>query len=113
MIAELPILHDLSTPIPEELNRVQRRQLRLYLWRQNPCCTYCHRKLPYRHFTLDHFKPISLGGRHVESNLVLCCELCNRAKADQSTATFMERLEIALATVRRMIEADAGFPATT
>jgi len=109
---ELPILHDLSTPIPEELNRVQRRQLRLLLWREDPRCRYCNRKLGYKHYTLDHLKPISLGGRHVESNLVLCCELCNRAKAGQSTETFLKRLEMALSTVRRLIEADAGFPAT-
>ena len=43
------------------------------LWR----CAYCGRVGD----TLDHVVPKSQGGEDLPSNLVVCCEPCNRRKA--------------------------------
>ena len=40
-------------------------------------CIYCSKLAT----TLDHIIPKSSGGQHLQSNLVGCCESCNRSKA--------------------------------
>lgn len=46
-------------------------------------CEYCGQPNDGTHpFNLDHRIPLALGGRHELSNLVICCEPCNRAKRD-------------------------------
>lgn len=43
-------------------------------------CPYCGCELRGDIVALDHMDPIALGGRHVESNLIACCQLCNWRK---------------------------------
>lgn len=49
-------------------------------------CYYCTRSFQedpeFR--SLDHLIPLSRGGSHELSNLVLCCIKCNNAKADMT-----------------------------
>jgi len=47
-------------------------------------CFYCNQQVPYEAATLDHRTPRSQGGKSNDRNLVLCCLLCNRAKADRT-----------------------------
>lgn len=47
------------------------------------CCAYCKRSfsdLKSNKIHLDHFIPISQGGSHVESNLLVTCSTCNISK---------------------------------
>jgi hypothetical protein len=54
---------------------------------QGQVCFYCGRHISLRKFfsslrygTVDHFIPVSLGGRDNVSNVVLACGRCNRRK---------------------------------
>jgi len=40
--------------------------------------------------TLDHFQPVSKGGKDTVDNLRLCCTKCNREKADEYPITVAE-----------------------
>ena len=47
-------------------------------------CFYCHTPFPDPAVaTLDHYLPWCLSHRNDKYNLVLACESCNNAKADQ------------------------------
>jgi 5-methylcytosine-specific restriction endonuclease McrA len=50
--------------------------------RDNKQCQYCAKVLTYDEQTLDHIVPESKGGKATWENLVLCCQPCNRFKAD-------------------------------
>jgi 5-methylcytosine-specific restriction endonuclease McrA len=43
-------------------------------------CAYCGNRIPRKNRTLDHVVPLSKGGRHSVSNLVMACRSCNSAK---------------------------------
>jgi hypothetical protein len=43
-------------------------------------CAYCEDPLTDDTRTLDHYIPVSLGGRNVLGNLRLCCRQCNARK---------------------------------
>lgn len=62
---------------------------------QSSSCHYC--QLPStemgRGFHVDHYIPLSAGGEHVLSNLVMCCEMCNRAKWNHSPAKYEQWLQ--------------------
>lgn len=79
---------------------LSRRAYKLYrdkLWRRNPHCAYCGRGVKLAVATLDHVVPRSQGGADTPSNLVLCCELCNKAKASRSLAEWHADISNALA----------------
>lgn len=44
--------------------------------------------------SIDHFMPLSLGGSNDDSNLVIACLGCNRAKGNQHPDVFMLGLRI-------------------
>jgi len=50
------------------------------LQRDNFTCQYCGRSAPEVKLEVDHIKPRALGGRDSKSNLVTCCQSCNRGK---------------------------------
>jgi len=57
-------------------------------------CTYCQITLSHKTATIDHVKPRSKGGfRKSLSNLVLCCQPCNEAKANKPVSEFGDRLQ--------------------
>lgn len=43
-------------------------------------CVYCNAK---RHLQLDHFWPVSLGGKDNIDNLVTSCQSCNLTKSNK------------------------------
>lgn len=47
-------------------------------------CQYCGAKRPIAELTYDHVVPRAQGGKTVWSNIVTCCEDCNRRKANRT-----------------------------
>lgn len=47
--------------------------------RQPKACHWCGKKCA-KEFHVDHYVPLSKGGEHVESNLVIACPSCNLRK---------------------------------
>lgn len=43
-------------------------------------CFWCECEFIPKELTIDHFIPLSRGGGHTISNIVACCERCNREK---------------------------------
>jgi 5-methylcytosine-specific restriction endonuclease McrA len=54
-------------------------------------CAYCKKAL---RLGMDHFVPLSRGGRHVISNLVPCCRSCNCSKNNSDPFEWMESRSI-------------------
>ncbi len=52
--------------------------------RDNYTCQYCGRKFPSSKLTYDHVIPKSRGGETSWTNIVTCCEECNRKKGDRT-----------------------------
>ena len=63
-------------------NRSQRGpQIRQYIYdKANGRCELCGRKLLFDKMTLDHIKPLAMGGRDEIANLQCSCKACNTAK---------------------------------
>lgn len=51
-------------------------------------CGYCGCTLDFESFTADHILPRSKGGGNEISNLLPCCNPCNRSKAARSIEEF-------------------------
>jgi len=49
--------------------------------RDKHTCVYCGSR---KKLTIDHVVPVSKGGRHIDSNLVTCCNSCNLSKGDKT-----------------------------
>lgn len=61
----------------------QEKRLALYL-RDGLACAYCGNTLENgAQLTLDHVVPFSLGGSHHQSNVVTCCDLCNKSMGNR------------------------------
>jgi HNH endonuclease len=56
--------------------------------RADQLCEYCHasEQWQYVRFTVDHVRPLSLGGVDDLENLALACFHCNRRKTNRLTA---------------------------
>ena len=52
----------------------------------------CGRKILYNDMTLDHIKPLALGGEDNTNNLQCTCESCNLFKGSVLPDDFMERI---------------------
>lgn len=56
-------------------------ELKSKLLKQRRSCYYCHkRRKPEEVFEVDHIVPIIRGGTNHETNLIVACRKCNRAK---------------------------------
>lgn len=55
-------------------------------------CPYCGVTMKSREKTLDHINPISRGGVHSLSNVVVCCRRCNSLKRDLGLVPFLAML---------------------
>lgn len=62
------------------------------LLRRSDICHYCKCSLNDKSATLDHIIPKAKGGTMAYENVVLCCEPCNKRKADMSYWKFMATL---------------------
>ena len=56
-------------------------------------CQYCGARKPTDELTYDHVIPRSRGGRTTWTNIVTCCESCNRHKADRTPGEAGMRLQ--------------------
>lgn len=56
-------------------------------------CHYCGASTPKKRRTADHVTPLSRGGPHSVSNLVMACQACNATKGDRTKEEFMEMRE--------------------
>ena len=56
-------------------------------------CGYCGKKIAEKKLTIDHIVPVSKGGQTTLTNLVLCCEPCNRTKRDMTPAEWLDFLD--------------------
>lgn len=53
-------------------------------------CAYCPRIISALDFRVDHEEPVSRGGSLGLSNLVLCCDVCNREKGELTATEYRE-----------------------
>lgn len=66
----------------------QEKRLAIYL-RDGLACAYCgHSVEDGAALTLDHCKPHSKSGSNHETNLVTCCERCNKSRGTRSVSSF-------------------------
>lgn len=54
-------------------------------------CYYCNFSTPEDKRTLDHVVPLSKGGLHSASNIVMACLSCNSTKKDLNLNEFLEK----------------------
>ncbi len=57
-------------------------------------CELCGRKILLDDMTLDHIKPLSMGGVDNVENLACACEPCNLFKRNMLPDTFHERFSL-------------------
>ncbi len=62
--------------------------------RANGKCELCGRKILFVDMTLDHVKPLSMGGEDNVNNLSCTCEPCNFFKGNILPDTFFERISL-------------------
>lgn len=66
----------------------QSSRLAIYL-RDGLACCYCgHAVEDGASLSLDHVKPHSKGGSNDATNLVTCCERCNKSRGNRPVRTF-------------------------
>lgn len=58
------------------------------LYQNTKVCYWCNNKLIKNDIHLDHYLPLSKGGRHTISNLVLACSSCNLSKSSKDPIIF-------------------------
>ena len=71
-------------PVPPPPSRIKKIKQRIWNSLKVKACYYCH--APFRLFddaTLDHVKPLSLGGKSTKDNMVLACKTCNGEKGNK------------------------------
>lgn len=56
-----------------------------------PVCFYCKHETPRELRTIDHKTPLSKGGGHIASNLVMACWACNCSKRDLNEQEFKSK----------------------
>jgi 5-methylcytosine-specific restriction endonuclease McrA len=76
-----------ETAQPGDLSRSKQKVLRA----QATHCFYCAKELTARNRTIDHVIPLSRGGRHDTSNVVVACRSCNISKQDAMLSEWRAR----------------------
>lgn len=73
----------------------KKRSSRLKLLAGRPWveCHYCGEHLTEATMTLDHVKPVALGGKNALHNLVPACETCNLMKANIPYPVFLRQVQ--------------------
>lgn len=59
------------------------------LYKNSTNCYWCNKELIKNDTHLDHFMPLSKGGKHTISNLVLSCSKCNLKKGAKDPLEFL------------------------
>lgn len=65
------------------------------LFAEAKVCPYCNVEMSPRVKELDHVMPLSKGGKHSITNVVVCCRPCNRAKAARLPVNALDRRAVA------------------
>ena len=55
-------------------------------------CVLCGRKITYNNMTMDHIKPLAMGGEDSVENLQCTCSACNLFKGSVLPEDFLERV---------------------
>ena len=76
-------LHD-GTVTAAAIVRIQTERL---------CCPYCGKGLNESNRHIDHMNPVSKGGLHSVSNLIMCCDRCNVSKSDKSFDEWLGQID--------------------
>lgn len=64
-------------------------------------CQYCNHRIPEDSRTADHIIPLTKGGIHSASNIMMACHSCNSAKAAKTPAEYAQLvLDRAVAEMR-------------
>jgi len=63
--------------------------VKLLLEEQGGACPYCFRDLEFTGINLDHYIPLSRGGKHCDSNIQLTCPPCNSKKRAKDPVEFL------------------------
>jgi 5-methylcytosine-specific restriction endonuclease McrA len=58
-------------------------------------CIYCGCEVGERDKSIDHIKPLAVGGAHCRFNLAVCCRRCNLVKGPRSVGFLARRLALA------------------
>jgi hypothetical protein len=61
------------------------------LKRHDFCCLYCKEKLKPNKWHLDHYIPLSLGGKNESKNLASACSTCNLMKGAIEPQSFLRK----------------------
>jgi len=71
------------------IRRKSYKQVRDWLYDERKgFCEYCKIKIPKDTATVDHAKPLSLGGYNKRTNYVLSCQPCNSKKGSMTKEQF-------------------------
>lgn len=57
-------------------------------------CHYCRAVAPGTDMQVDHVVPMSKGGDHDVSNLVVCCSKCNKSKKDKLPEVWLSQINL-------------------
>ncbi len=66
-------------------------ELAAWTSQQKKVCYWCGAKCP-KNFHLDHYEPLSRGGKHTKENFVIACANCNLRKHAQDPIAFANRV---------------------
>ena len=71
--------------------RVTKFDLGIQFERQKGLCFYCRKSIADRKFDVDHYIPLSKGGKNEPSNIVLACPTCNNSKHAKLPSEFQPK----------------------
>lgn len=66
-------------------------QLKQWVESQKKICHWCETDCS-KSFEVDHYYPLSKGGRHECDNLVIACPSCNRTKSNKDPSQFAKEI---------------------
>lgn len=55
-------------------------------------CFYCDKDLAFKEVEIDHYMPLSKGGKHEKRNLRISCKSCNRSKHNKLPERWLEEI---------------------
>lgn len=64
----------------------------LHLKKSTKLCYWCNESLKNKKVHIDHYTPLSKGGEHTLSNIVISCSNCNQKKSYKDPLLFAQSL---------------------
>lgn len=77
--------------IRKKSGKITKEEISNFLNNSEYICFYCSRDCR-ESYHLDHFYPLSKGGEHKISNIVMSCPPCNLRKSDKDPYVFLKEL---------------------